>query len=67
MSRFLRCALGFVPIVAALGILGGCGGEADTKTAEFPKVEKTQAPVAIKAAPSKSTGRVGSEQGVPNP
>lgn len=67
LSRSLRCALGFITMVAALGVLGGCQGDSTPATAEFPKVEKSKPADTKKATPPKGSDRVGSEAGTPNP
>jgi len=55
-------------MVAALGLLGGCGGGESEKMADFPKVEKVLVPVQPKGAADKGLGRAaGSERGTPNP
>lgn len=68
LPRSLRCALSFIPLVAGLLGLAGCGDTTTTKPAEFPPVGNAPAAqTTTKAEPAKGSDRAGSEQGKPNP
>ncbi len=66
LSRSSRLVFGLVPMLAALGLMGGCD-DSGGKPPEFPQVGKPAPASAAKTAPEKGSDRVGSESGTPRP